>query len=160
MSTQCLPDRDFFDCIEHSKDTQSLRVTARDLARFDDQNIELADMIASAKADLADREGLSATRASEWIANHCQISEDTLKKTIIGTTKVTRTFLYKITVGLKMTVDEANKYFDLCGGPLYEKCMADYICMQALKDKDDIEVFIKDFELHTGMKIRMRERSR
>ena len=32
--------------------------------------------------------------------------------------------------------------------------------LQALKDKDDIEVFIKDLELHTGMKIRMRERSR
>ena len=160
MSTHNLPDREFFDCIEYHKDTQSLRVTARDLVRFDDQNNELADMIGSAKAELAEREGLSATRASEWIANHCQISEDTLKKTIIGTTKVTRTFLYKFTVGLKMTVDEANKFFDLCGGPLYEKCMADYICMQALKDKDDIEVFIKDFELHTGMKIRMRERSR
>ena len=40
---------------------------------------------------------------------------------------------------LKMTVDEANKYFELCGGPLYERCMADYICMKALKDKDDIE---------------------
>lgn len=160
MSTHSLPDREFFDCIEYHKDTQSLRVTARDLVRFDDQNNELADMIGSAKAELAEREGLSATRASEWIANHCQISEDTLKKTIIGTTKVTRTFLYKFTVGLKFTMDEANKFFDLCGGPLYEKCMADYICMQALRDKDDIEVFIKDFEQHTGMKIRMRERSR
>ncbi len=160
MSKQDLPDKEFFNCIEYHKDTQSMRVTAAELARFDDQNNELADMIASAKADLADREGLTATRASEWIEEHCQISVDTLKKTIIGTIKVTRTFLYKFTVGLKLTVDEANKFFDLCGGPLYEKCMADYICMQALKDKDDIEVFIKDFELHTGMKIRMRERSR
>ena len=160
MSIHPLPDKEFFDCIEYHKETQALRVTSAELARFDDQKFELADMIASAKADLADREGLSATRASEWIANHCQISEDTLKKTIVGTTKVTRTFLYKFTVGLKMTVDEANKFFDLCGGPLYEKCMADYICMQALKDKDDIEVFIKDFELHTGMKIHMRERSK
>ena len=160
MSIQALPDRDYFDSIEYRKETQSLRVTAAELTRFVDQDADLAGMIGDAKLDLAEREGFSATRASEWIADHCQISEDTLKKTIIGTTKVTRTFLYKFTVGLKMTVDEANKYFDLCGGPLYEKCMADYICMQALKDKDDIEVFIKDLELHTGMKIRMRERSR
>ena len=117
-------------------------------------------MIGDAKADLKEREKLTVTRASEWIADHCQINETTLSKTITGKIKVTRTFLYKFTVGLKMTVDEANKYFDLCGGPLYERCMADYICMKALKDKDDIEIFIKDFELHTGMKIRMRERSR
>ena len=63
MSIQPLPDKDFFDCIEYHKETQSLRVTAAELSRFDDQNIELADMIAFAKADLADREGLSATRS-------------------------------------------------------------------------------------------------
>ena len=160
MSIQALPDRDYFDSIEYRKETQSLRVTAAELTRFVDQDADLAGMIGDAKLDLAEREGFSATRASEWIADHCQISEDTLKKTIIGTTKVTRTFLYKFTVGMKMTVDEANKYFELCGGPLYERCMADYICMKALKDKDDIEVFIKDFERHTGLKIRMRERSR
>ena len=73
---------------------------------------------------------------------------------------MTRTFLYKFTVGLKLTVDEANKFFDLCGGPLYEKCFADYICLRALEDKDDIEVFIKQFELHTGRKISMRSRSK
>ena len=160
MSMQALPDREFFDSIEYHKDTQSLRVTAAELARFSDQDIELAGMIGDAKADLKEREKLTVTRASEWIADHCQINETTLSKTITGKIKVTRTFLYKFTVGLKMTVDEANKYFDLCGGPLYERCMADYICMKALKDKDDIEIFIKDFELHTGMKIRMRERSR
>lgn len=160
MSIQVLPDRQFFDSIEYHEDTQSLRVTATELSRFVDQDDELACMIGDAKLDLAEREGFSATRASEWIEDHCQISEDTLKKTITGKIKVTRTFLYKFTVGMKMTVDEANKYFELCGGPLYERCMADYICMKALKDKDDIEVFIKDFELHTGLKIRMRGRAR
>ena len=160
MSIQTLPNREFFESIEYHKDRQALRVTAAELSRFVDQDLELAGMIGDAKADLAEREGLSATKASEWIEDHCQISEDTLKKTIIGTTKVTRTFLYKFTVGLKLTVDEANKFFDLCGGPLYERCMADYICMKALRDKDDFEIFIKDFELHTRMKIRMRERSR
>lgn len=160
MSIQALPDREFFDSIEYHKDTQSLRVTAAELSQFADQDDELACMIGDAKLDLIEREGFSATRASEWIEDHCQISEDTLKKTITGKIKVTRTFLYKFTVGMKMTVDEANKYFELCGGPLYERCMADYICMKALKDKDDIEVFIKDFELHTGLKIRMRGRAR
>ena len=160
MSIQTLPNREFFESIEYHKDRQALRVTAAELSRFVDQDLEIAGMIGDAKADLKEREKLTVTRASEWIADHCQINETTLSKTITGKIKVTRTFLYKFTVGLKMTVDEANKYFDLCGGPLYERCMADYICMKALKDKDDIEVFIKDFELHTGMKIRMRERSR
>ena len=160
MSIMALPEREYFDSIEYQKEVQSLRVTAAELVPFEKQNYELASMIGDAKADLAEREGLSATRASEWFADHCQINEDTLKKTILGKIKVTRTFLYKFTVGLKLTVEEANGFFNLCGGPLYERCMADYICIQALKDKDDIEVFIKDFELHTGMNIHMRRRSK
>ena len=158
MSEWVLPEKEFFESIEYRKESQSLRVTVAELSHFVDQDEDLACMIGDAKIDLEEREGLSATRASEWIEEHCQINEDTLKKTIIGTIKVTRPFLYKFTVGLKMSVEEANRFFDLCGGPLYEKCLADYICIRALEHRDDIDLFIKQYELHTGMNIHMRRR--
>ena len=44
-----------------------------------------------------------------------------------------------------MTVKEANKFFLLCGGVLTDDNIEDYICKRALEDKDDILVFINDF---------------
>ena len=68
-------------------------------------------------------------------------------------------FLYKFSVGLQMTLEEANTYFELCGGALNERCMADYICIRALLDHDSIDHFIEEFEKHTGIKL-SRERER
>ena len=47
-----------------------------------------------------------------------------------------------------MSLDEANKYFELCGGPLSGTKIEDYICINALMDDDDIQLFIDDFEKH------------
>jgi hypothetical protein len=48
-----------------------------------------------------------------------------------------------------------EKYY---GGALRESCLADYICIHALLDKDDISDFISDFEKHTDSKIGIRKR--
>jgi hypothetical protein len=101
---------------------------------------------------------LISSEAYEKLEEQCQISIDTMKKTISGRVKPKRNFLYKFTVGLHMTLEEANEFFELNGGTLRESCLADYICIHALRDKDDIEVFISDYEKHTGSKIGMRER--
>ena len=81
----------------------------------------------------------------EKLEDLCQISETSLKKSCTGTQKITRLFLYKLSVGLKMSVEEANEYFALCGGVLKADNLEDYICMRALEDKDDILHFIEQF---------------
>ena len=75
----------------------------------------------------------------------CQLSETSLKKSCAGTQKITRPFLYKFAVGLKMSVDEANEFFAMCGGVLKDDDVEDYICIKALTDGDDILHFIEQF---------------
>lgn len=79
----------------------------------------------------------------------CQLSESTLKKSVAGTIKITRPFLYKLTVGLHQSLEEANKLFAKCGGILQEDNIEDYICMKALNDGDDIIDFINQFNEYT-----------
>ena len=81
----------------------------------------------------------------EGLEEICQLSASTLKKSCSGTIRITRLFLYKLTVGLKMEVNEANELFALCGGMLNEDFHEDYVCFKALKDKDDIIHFIDQF---------------
>lgn len=52
-----------------------------------------------------------------------------------------------------MSLEEANKFFILCDGKLNERCMADYICIKALEDRDTIKDFIDQFEQHVGIKL-------
>ena len=79
---------------------------------------------------------------------------DTFKKIMCGQRKITRKLLYKFVVGLGMTVDEANEYFILCGGPLNPQYNPeDYICAKALIDKDSIHQLVADFEKHLSLKI-------
>ena len=79
------------------------------------------------------------------LEDRCQLSESAIKKSCSGAIRITRLFLYKLTVGLKMDVDEANELFALCGGELNENFHEDYVCYKALKDKDDILHFIDQF---------------
>jgi hypothetical protein len=147
-----------FDSIFFETEKTSSRVSAKELSHFIDDENKLRDMISKRKIRYQAENDLSALAAYEELEDQCQISIDTMKKTINGRLKTTRNFLYKFTVGLHMTLDEANKFFELNGGALRESCLADYICIHAILDKDDIEVFISDYEKHTGFKIGMRER--
>lgn len=131
----------------------SFQVTGSELSHFIDLEIELADLVAERKKSYEKEKHISATRAYSDIEEMCQISTDTFKKAICHTRKITRTFLYKFVVGFKMDLEEANKYFELCGGPLSRKKPEDYICMSALRDKDTIDQLVDDFEKHLGLKI-------
>ena len=81
----------------------------------------------------------------------CQLSETTLKKSVAGTIKITRPFLYKLTVGLHLSLEEANNLFVRCGGELREDCVEDYICRNALRDGDDIMKFIDEVNKYTAI---------
>ena len=147
-----------FTCIEFEQEKTNYRVTDADMGRFMSQEKTLAQKIGIIKLKYEMENGLKPMVAYEKIETQCQIPISTLKSTINGKVKPTRNFVYKFTVGLGMTLEEANELFMLCGGPLSEYCMADFICLCALRDKDDIFTFIEDFQKYTKLKIEIKER--
>lgn len=153
MGEKRILDYNLFETIEYSIEKNSLHVTASELSPFIDKERELAKKIGARKIKYTKEHGYSTEKANDQLEEDCLIPADTMRKTILGTTKCTRNFLYKFTVGMRMTVDEAKEFFSLCDGPLYERCMADYICKKALEDGDDIHVFVEDFEKNTGIKL-------
>lgn len=153
MGEKKILDHSLFETIEYCTEKSSLHVTASELSHFVDQERELAKKIGARKIKYTKEHGYNTEKANDQLEEDCLIPADTLRKTILGTTKCTRNFLYKFAVGLHMTVDEANEFFSLCDGPLYDRCMADYICKKALEDGDDIRLFVKDFEKNTGIKL-------
>ena len=52
-----------------------------------------------------------------------------------------------------MSLEEANKLFELCGGPLRKTDVADYICINYLETNDDIHKFCEQYEEYTGKKL-------
>ena len=141
--------KDFIDVLPEEV---SMRITSGDVQRFEDNEAKLRKKIRDAKIKF-DRDINNPSSSYKEFANMCFMDESTVKKTIAGTLKVTRHFLYKMAVGLKMTVEQANEYFVLCEGVLQENRLADYICIRALKDKDDMYTFIEEFEKFTKIKI-------
>ena len=144
-----------FEGIEIEKKKESYRVTPGEMEQFNTA-WELQDMIGNRKKQFQDEHNLKVYPAYDKLEELCQISVTTMKKTISGTQKISRNFLYKFVVGLHMSGEEANEYFALCGGELNLKKPADFICYRALEDGDSIFQFIEDFEHYTGLKIALR----
>ena len=121
-------------------------VTAGEMKRFE-QNKELNNDVYEVINNFAKKNNIKPKY--EGLEDICQLSETTLKKSVAGTIKITRPFLYKLTVGLHMSLEEANKLFAKCGGILRDDCVEDYICMRALEHGDDIMKFIDQFNEFT-----------
>lgn len=135
---------------EHEK--VAFQMTSADMQRFEHKN-KLPSMIADRKMQNDIEKGLKALHGYSDIEESCLISVTSLKKTINGSQKVTRSFLYKFAVGLHMSIEEANQYFALCGGVLHEDSLEDAICRCALRDENNIYEFVEEFERLTGSKI-------
>lgn len=84
---------------------------------------------------------------------HCRIPSDTLKKTISGRCNLTRNFLAKFSVGLKLDVCEANKLFLLHSGDLNLTNAFDFIVYHALISRDGIESFCQEVFKYIGIKL-------
>ena len=121
-------------------------VTAGEMKRFE-QNKDLNNEVYKVINEFAKNNNIKPKY--EGLEEICQLSETTLKKSVAGTIKITRPFLYKLTVGLHMSLEEANKLFAKCGGILRDDCVEDYICMRALEHGDDIMKFIDQFNEYT-----------
>ena len=137
---------------EKAQEKPVYSVTPEEMQRFK-TNDRLPYLIANKKRQNDEKCGVSSTAGYGLIEEMCQISETSMKKTMNGSIRVTRTFLYKFTIGLHMSLDEANELFALCGGPLRETDIADYICINYLETKDDIHKFIEQYEQYVGKKL-------
>lgn len=133
-------------------------LTDDQVKEHEDNMIKLQNMLLDLKIKDDLENDLKASDYSN-IEMNCLISSETFRKVICGKHKVTRELLYKIVVGYKMTLDEANEYFELEGGKLNPKCLADHICIGALEGKDKIEVFVKEYKDLTGKAIVKKERA-
>ena len=142
-----------FEGLKTTETKTSYKVTAAELSHFADNDFELAELVAERKKQYEKENKVSATAAYLDIEEKCHISTDAFKKAMCGNRKITRKFLYKFTVGLKMSLEEANQYFELCGGPLNTKSIEDYICKNALRDKDSVKQLIDDFKKHASLHI-------
>ncbi len=101
----------------------------------------------------ADRGGI-LIRAFDFIDASCHIAAATMKKVLLGQCAVTREFLYKYTVGLGLTLERAQEYFELQGGRLRDDAEeAELIAFNALKDRDDIDSLIDQFQRLLGRKL-------
>jgi len=96
-----------------------------------------------------------ATKISDYavIEICCRIPGDTIKKAISGKYKLTRRFLAKFTVGLKLDILEANILFRMHSGELNLTNDFDFIVYHALQSKDDIEFFIEEVEKYLGINL-------
>ena len=143
-----------FENLKKTEVKSSYKVSAEELSHFRTNEIELADILADRKKQYEKENNVSATTAYLDIEEKCMIKMDTFKKVMCGQRKITRKLLYKFVVGFGMTIEEANEYFILCGGPLnpdYDQ--EDYICFRALEDRDSVHQLVADFEKHLSLKI-------
>lgn len=83
----------------------------------------------------------------------CRIPNDTMKKAINGKYKLTRNFLAKFSVGLKLEIELANALFRKHSGELNLTNDFDFIVYNALKTKDDIDFFINELKEYTGINL-------
>lgn len=146
---------------EYPMEICSMRLSAADASRFSDKEKQLAKKISTIKLKYEMEHGVSSNKAYEDLCDLCQISVTAFKYAVAGKKGNTanRHFLYKLAVGMKMTIEEADVLFELEKGPLSDECLEDMICYCALRDHDSIYEFIDEFEEKTNYKIGMRDRS-
>jgi len=83
----------------------------------------------------------------------CRIPQDTMKKALNGRYRITRNFLAKFTVGLKLDIEEANSLFKKHSGELNLTNDFDFIVYHALRTKDDIDYFINEVYEYLGINL-------
>ena len=139
----------------------AFNVNDAEMVQFANQDKRLAKKIATIKLKFdVEYCGGKSNLGYEKLEELCQIPIDTMKKTIRNEKaearskiRPTRNFVYKLVVGLKMPVEQANELFALCGGSLTEECAADYICLRALEHGDDIFLFLEQYKKYIGKSI-------
>ena len=127
--------------------TGSMQVTAAEMSHFNEEFGELALDVSDIIEDYVREHQIKPKY--EGLEEITNLSTTTLKHIVSGRDQITRTILYKFTVGLGLSRDVADELFSKCGGTLKEDCVEDYICIKALQDEDSVVQFINDYNRYT-----------
>ena len=121
------------------------KLSGEEKKRFDEREVQLRNKIYDFKYKLKEIDPQNATY--EKIAEHCCIGVDSLKKVIAGTQDITKGFLLRFTYGMRMSVEEANEYFELFEGKLNgEERIEDLAFINAVRDGDSIFEFDQELK--------------
>ena len=125
----------------------SKQVTAAEMRHFNEDFSELSLNVSDIIEDYVKVHQIKPKY--EGLEEITNLSTTTLKHIVSGRDQITRTILYKFTVGLGLSRDAADELFAKCGGTLKEDCVEDYICIKALQDGDSVVQFINDYNRYT-----------
>ena len=128
---------------ESHNDKASYMVSKEEMAMFDEDASELPSDVDTVIFDYC--QSLEIKRVNSQIAEYIHTNEKTLREYLNGKRKITRQFLYKLTIGLALTREQADELFMKCGGKLNPLCREDYIVLRAIEDDDSIKDFIENF---------------
>ena len=135
-------------------DRLSVLTTGQELSAPRERMNQLRKKIADDVNELTHKGGGILDRAYAYIDAHCHIAPPTMKKALQGNSRITRKMLYKYTVGMRMTLDQAQEYFELQGRRLRnDSDEEDLIVYNALKDGDDADSLLEEFSRHLGKKL-------
>ena len=89
----------------------------------------------------------NAANIYEKASTDCALSESLIRKVINGQRKPTIEFVSFVSVGLGLTIEQATELFDLIGHtPFNKNNLFDSITYIALRDRDDIYVYIEQLK--------------
>lgn len=156
-----------FESIEYPKQKIMAYVTDADMHIFKEMDDALRDKI---KADVIEYKENNKLRTMKealvQISMETRISVAYLNKAM-NNGSPSREFLYMYVIGMKKfkgsnrqkAIERANEYFELKGGALTDKCKLDFICLCALRDNDDINVFFEQCKKYTKLPFIRKERA-
>ena len=135
--------------IERVREKTSYRVSHEDMSKWDGNDVALRKMI----SELFFEYSKGTKKTYDCTTFNCGIPEDTMRKILNGRCAITRHFLSKFTVGLKIDIEIADKLFELYSGRLNPENKFDFIVICALRDGDDFSVFYEDVKRHCDINL-------
>lgn len=87
---------------------------------------------------------------TQLITIDCDIPYPTYKQYISGKGNPSRPFIAKLSVGLGLSIEEANELFRLHSGELNLTNNVDYITYHALRTQDSLEDYLEELKRYTG----------
>lgn len=138
----------------------SYRVTPKSMSRFSENQNELWKKLRDYLEDYKEENNLSWFETAGEVEERCKHSWDGFKKYLSNRKGLSRAMLYKFCIGMELSLEESKELFAMSKeGGLSDDNMGDYIFMCAIRDGDDIDSFISQYEEYTGKKISKRNRS-
>ncbi|SCY73058.1 hypothetical protein SAMN02910292_02696 [Lachnospiraceae bacterium XBB2008] len=125
-------------------DKPSYKVSKEEADRFKQMRAALPRKLHEVLAAWTKETGVQLTNST--LGEMCRTNEKTIREYLNTKRAITRQFLYKLTIGLQLSLDQADELFELCGGILDpDSTFEDFIVYKAIIDKDDIDSFVEEY---------------